>query len=203
MCRARVDLPGASPTLASVTTVFFWCAVGGAAVLLIQLIAGLVGLEHGAEHDVPHGGGPTDGLDILSIRSVAAGAAFFGFAGLAARPLGAVAATLVGLAAGVAATFGVALLVRTFRRFEHDGTLSLQSAVGATGTVYLSIPGHRSGTGKVHVTVQNRLIECSAVTSEETVPTGASVLVIDVQDNDTLVVVRTPILLTEVSNAGA
>lgn len=185
------------------TTLFLWCAVVGGAVLLIQLIAGLVGLEHGADHDAPHGHGASDGLDILSIRSVAAGFAFFGLAGLAARPLGIVVATLAGVAAGVAATLGVAALVRMFGRFEHDGTLSLGAAVGVTGTVYLSIPGHRSGTGKVHVTVQNRLIECSAVTSEDTVPTGASVLVIDVQNNDTLVVVRTPILLTEVSNAGA
>ena len=76
-------------------------------------------------------------------------------------------------------------------------------AVGTTGTVYLSIPGHRTGSGKVHITVQNRLVEVQAVTAEDALPTGSPILVVDVQGNDTVVVVRNPILLNEVSNAGA
>ena len=98
---------------------------------------------------------------------------------------------------------GVAALIKAFGRLERDATLSLTSAVGTTGSVYLSIPGQRAGAGKVHVTVQNRLVECRAVTDEEDLPTGTPVLVVDVDGSDTIVVVRNPILLNEVSNAGA
>lgn len=185
------------------TTVFLWCAVVGGAVLLFQFVAGLVGLDHGHAHDSHHGGGASEGLNLLSIRSIAAGIAFFGVAGLAARSLGVIVAAVLALIAGGAAAVGVAAIVKTFGRLERDGTLSLGSAVGTTGSVYLSIPGHKSGAGKVHLTVQNRLVECPAVTAEDALPTGASVLVIDLEGNDTVVVVRNPILLTEVSNVGA
>jgi membrane protein implicated in regulation of membrane protease activity len=186
-----------------VTTVFLWCAIVGGAVTVFQLVAGIVGLDHGHVHTGDHGDSPTEGLNLLSIRSLSAGVAFFGIAGLAARPFGSVAASVAAVAAGTAATLGVAAIVRTFGRLERDATLSLESAVGNTGSVYLSIPGHRSGAGKVHVTVQNRLVECRAVTDEEELPTGAPILVVDVDGSDTVVVVRNPILLTEASNVGA
>jgi hypothetical protein len=46
-------------------------------------------------------------------------------------------------------------------------------------------------------------VECLAVTDEDPLPTGASVLVVDLEGSDTVVVVRNPILLNEVSNVGA
>jgi len=186
-----------------VTTVFLWCAVVGGAVLILQLIAGLFGLEHGHAHDGHYGDGASEGLNLLGIRSIAAGVAFFGLAGLATRSLGVTLSSAAAAASGLAAAIGVATIVKTFGRLEHDGTLSLGAAVGTTGTVYLSIPGQRSGIGKVHLTVQNRLVECPAVTVDEPLPTGTSVLVIDLEGRDTVVVVRNPILLNEVSNVGA
>jgi len=186
-----------------VTTVFLWCAVVGGAVLIFQLIAGLFGLEHGHAHDGHHGDGASDGLNLLSIRSIAAGVAFFGLVGLATRSLGVALSSGAAVASGLAAAIAVATIVKTFGRLERDGTLSLDAAVGTTGVVYLSIPGRRSGVGKVHLTVQNRLVECAAVTADEPLPTGASVLVIDLEGRDTVVVVRNPILLNEVSNVGA
>jgi hypothetical protein len=90
-----------------------------------------------------------------------------------------------------------------FGRLERDGTLSLASAVGTTGSVYLSIPARREGVGKVHLIVQNRLVELRAITDEDDLATGTPILVVDVEGTDTVVVVRNPILLNEVSNAGA
>lgn len=185
------------------TTLYLWCAILGGAVLVLQLVAGLFGLDHGHGHDFQHDHPGSDGLHLLSVRSVTAGLAFFGIVGLAARPLGVLVSTITAIAAGAAAMVGVAALVRGFGRLERDGTMSLALAVGTTGTVYLSIPGHRSGAGKVHVIVQNRLVECLAVTAEDPLPTGASILVVDLEGSDTLLVVRNPILLNEVSNVGA
>jgi len=186
-----------------VTTLFLWCAILGGTVLVFQLVAGFVGLEHGHAHDGHFGDGASEGLNLLSVRSIAAGIAFFGLIGLAALSLGPVIALASALAGGAVAMVSVAALIKTFGRLERDGTLSLFSAVGTTGSVYLSIPGRREGAGKVHVTVQSRLVECRAVTDEEHLPTGTPILVVDVDGSDTVVVVRNPILLTEVSNAGA
>ena len=192
-----------TPVLPLVTTLFLWCAVLGGTVLLIQLVAGFVGFEHGHAHDGHFGDSAGEGLNLLSVRSISAGLAFFGLVGLATASLGSVVASVAAVAAGATAMLGVAALIKAFGRLERDATLSLTSAVGTTGSVYLSIPGRRAGAGKVHVTVQNRLVECRAVTDEEDLPTGTPVLVVDVDGSDTIVVVRNPILLNEVSNAGA
>lgn len=184
------------------TTFFLWCAILGGTVLVLQLVAGFIGLEYGHAHDGQFGDGGSEGLNLLSVRSISAGVAFFGLVGLATASLGPLIAPVAGLAAGTAAVVGVAAIIKAFGRLERDATLSLASAVGNTGSVYLSIPGRREGVGKIHVTVQNRLVECLAVTDEDALPTGASVLVVDVEGMDTVVVVRNPILLNEVSNAG-
>jgi hypothetical protein len=186
-----------------VTTLYLWCAVVGSIVLLFQLVAGFVGLEYGHAHDGQFGDASSEGLNLLSVRSIAAGVAFFGIVGLASATLGPVIAPVAAIAAGVTAMVGVAAIIKAFGRLERDATLSLVSAVGSTGSVYLSVPGRREGAGKVHVTVQGRLVECRAVTDEVALPTGTPVLVVDVDGADTLVVVRNPILLNEVSHAGA
>src|SRR5688572_14124277 len=199
----RPILKTVSLSRSPVTTVFLWCAIAGGAVLVFQLVAGVIGLEFGHAHDGHFGDSAGEGLNLLSVRSIAAGVAFFGIAGLAAASFGSMVALAAAIVAGGAASVGVAALIKTFGRLERDGTLSLSSAIGTTGSVYLSIPARRDGAGKIHVTVQNRLVECRAVTDEEPLPTGTNVLVVDVDGNDTVVVVRNPILLNEVSNAGA
>ncbi len=187
------------------TTFFLTCALLGGAVLTLQLVLGIVGFGH--DHDLPHEtshelhGEHADGLNLLSIRALSAGVAFFGLAGLAGLRLGlGWFAALAAVVGGVSAAVATAAVVRAMLRLESDGTLALEGAVGTTGTVYLSIPGSRAGAGKVHVTVQNRLVECRAVTSEEAIDTGAPVLVVDVEGSDTVVVVRNP-LSAEVSHA--
>lgn len=186
-----------------VTNFFLWCAILGGTVLVFQLVAGFVGLEHGDGHDAPLHDGASEGLNLLSIRSLAAGVAFFGLIGLSTLSLGAMLSLVAGVVGGGVAMVGVASLIKAFGRLERDATLSLSSAVGTTGSVYLSIPARREGAGKVHVIVQNRLVECRAVTDEEDLPTGTGILVVDTDGSDTVVVVRNPILLNEVSNADA
>jgi hypothetical protein len=186
-----------------VTTLFLWCAILGGTILVFQLVAGFIGLEYGHAHDGHFGDGASEGLNLLSVRSLAAGIAFFGLVGLITGSFGTLVALVAALAGGFVAMVAVAALIKGFGRLERDATLSLTSAIGNTGSVYLSIPGRREGVGKVHVTVQNRLVECRAVTDEEDLATGAAILVVDVDGSDTVVVVRNPILLNEVSNAGA
>jgi hypothetical protein len=183
----------------AVTVFFLTCAILGGGVLVLQLVLSLFGIEHGGHHDlhVEHSDA-SEGLSLRSVRALAAGLMFFGIGGLAGMqtPLGAFLGIPLGVAAGGGGLYGTAALMRSFKRLEHDGTVSLFQAVGQTGSVYLGIPAQRSGLGKVHVSVQDRLIECPAVTPEDALPTGAPVLVVDVE-RDTLVVVRNPQLLEE------
>jgi hypothetical protein len=183
------------------TTFFVVCAALGGGVLVVQLLLGLLGvvdaggdMDAGAGHDGGHGHIAAEGLDLLSVRALSAGVAFFGLGGLigVATPLGLVAAIPLALIAGTAAMFGTAVAMRWMLGLDDDGTVSIHGAVGATGTVYLTIPGERKGSGKVTLTLQNRIVEYQAVTSDAPLPTGAPIMVVDVVGPDTVHVVADP-----------
>lgn len=175
--------------LPSVYTLFLACALLGGAVVLIQLVLGVLG----ADHDLPGGDLHLDGLDLLSVRALSAGLTFFGVGGLLALQLGAFLplALAVAAVAGTGATVGVALLLRALLRLESDGTVRIEGAVGEAGTVYLGIPGEGGGMGKVTLTLQGRTVECQAV-AREPLPTGTPVVVVDVLGPDLVEVVPSP-----------
>jgi hypothetical protein len=180
---------------------FLACTILGGAIVVLQLAFGLAG-AHDVPHETPHdlaGGHPehaSEGLHLFSVRAVTAALATFGAAGMGAMALGlpGLLALPIAAAVGLATLFGVAWALRAMLRLEDDGTVSIGGALGASGVVYLTIPGERSGAGKVHLTLQNRTVELPAVTPAASLPTGAAVLVVDLVDPDTVVVVPSPSL---------
>ena len=74
----------------------------------------------------------------------------------------------------------VAWVMQTLAKLQTDGSVRIERAVGAPAKVYLTIPAQKGGAGKVHVKVQNRLMEYQAVTSQRELPTGANVVVLGV-----------------------
>lgn len=198
------------------TIVYSVCAVLGGTVLACQFVMTLLGLDHADMHDdVPHDFGHDsvhdtghDGDDahgdhahgsswffgMLTFRTVVAALTFFGLAGLAggSAEMPAALTLVIALAAGAAAMFGVHWMMQTLYRLKSDGTVRIDRAVGRQGTVYLRIPAHQSGVGKVHVNVQNRTMEYEAMTSQAELPVGAKIVVVNVAGPDTVQVELVP-----------
>lgn len=145
------------------------------------------GADHAtaAEH---HGGNWF--LGVLSFRSVTAALTFFGLAGLAAESANAAMGIvlLVAAGAGLAALYGVYRLMRWLSGLSSDGTVRIHRAIGRQGTVYLRIPGHNAGSGKIQIALQNRTVELLATTGGDPLPAGARVLVVDVLTANTVAV---------------
>jgi hypothetical protein len=191
-------------------TVYLVCAAVGGTLLLCQFLLGLFGLgSHDAGHGFGHADASHDGHDghdaghegtsawylgLLTFRTVTSALIFFGLAGLAATAaeMHPVVALLVALAAGGGALYLVAFLMRTLYRLKADGTVRLERAVGTAGTVYLRVPGHHAGAGKVTLTLQNRTVEVQALTGWDELPTGARVVVVAVVGPDTVEVSPAP-----------
>ena len=93
---------------------------------------------------------------------------------------------LAAVVAGASALFVVAWIMKSLQKLRSEGTARIERAVGTTGTVYLSIPGQKSGVGKVHLNLQNRTVEYQAMTAEQPLPTGAKVVVVKVINSDTV-----------------
>ena len=149
-----------------------------------------------AHHDgnVGHESATASFVRMLSVRTVVAGLTFFGLGGLAANawgshPMGSLA---IACAAGFAALYLVAWIMRALMRLRADGTAHIENTVGLVAVVYLTIPGHRAGKGKITVTVQNRTMEYEAETEYDTLPTDTLVQVIAVSGPDTVDVVTAP-----------
>ena len=188
-------------------TLFLVAAVLGGSILILQLVLSVIGMEMG--HDVDHAGvgdgdsagdssgdaDSADGLQLLTVRSLAAGIAFFGIAGrsVLALELGVLLATAAGVAAGLAAAAAVAAAMRQLRNLESDGVVRIEGAVGRSGQVHVRVPADAgAGAGRILLTLQNRLVELPAVSLDGELPSGTQVTVVGLSDHETVEVVRTP-----------
>jgi hypothetical protein len=146
-----------------------------------------IGPVENAEH---HGSGSASShiFGVLSFRTVVAALTFFGMAGKAslAANLDVVQAMAIGLAAGVAAMYGVYALMRSVFRLRSTGNLHIGGAVGLHGTVYVPIPARRTGAGKIQLNLQNRTMEYLALTSGHALSPGAKIVVTDLITSNTL-----------------
>lgn len=173
-------------------TLFLVTAGVGGTLLLLQVLAGALGVggDHadGGHHDFGHdhdadGHDPANWfLGLLTFRSVCAAVAFFGLAGMSARyyDLPEKAQLAAAALGGFAALYLVATLMKLLYRLRADGSVRINHAVGRTGTVYLRVPGHKAGPGKVTLNLQNRTVELEAFTAAAELPTGTPVRVVAV-----------------------
>jgi hypothetical protein len=171
----------------TIKTVYLGCAALGGAALVLQLLLLLFGVGHdvdvGADADVDlHGGhlGSGSAFNLLSVRAIAGFLTFFGLTGWAGIEAGwATFATLAAaLGAGLAVMLLIAWALAAFRRLDSQGNLVPGNAIGLSARVYLRIPGHNKGTGKITVSVQGRSVEFQAVTSGKELPTGSEVRIV-------------------------
>jgi hypothetical protein len=199
--------------------VYTICALLGGTLLVCQFVLSLLSGEH--HHDVAHDvhdfgghdhiGGDHDAAHdtshdaaheaqsswftgLLTFRTVVAALTFFGLAGRAAGAMDMHVAEsfAVAVAAGAGALFLVGWLMRSLYRLKAEGTARIERAIGQCGTVYLPVPGNRTGVGKIHLNLQNRTMEYQAVTSGEPLSSGTRVTVVAVIGSDTVEVLPAP-----------
>lgn len=181
-------------------------AVPATIILLVEIVLSLIGLSDGGI-DLPDGADATEldmpddledfsgadlaGFHIFTVRTIISFFVAFGWMGvsLASADVGAGLNMLISLAFGLLVMFLVALLMYGVYRLQSDGTADNRNAIGVAGTVYLAIPAHRAGRGKVNVMLQGSYVERDAVTDEEdALPYGTEVVIVGVSGENTLVV---------------
>lgn len=97
-------------------------------------------------------------------------------------------ALTIGFIIGVVTMLLVAKLVQLSARLAENGTVNLRNAIGESATVYIPCPPKNQGMGKVTLTIQGQLREFGAFNnSNETLPTGSMVTVVDIRGDDLVV----------------
>lgn len=192
-------------SLTALQQILACCAVPATIVLVIQTILLIVGisggdggdteleiesaLEEGADFD--EGAEHAEGVRILTVRGIVAFFAVGGWLGIAMTDIGLPASLAcgVGVLGGILALLSVAWILKFSLSLQENGVINAKNAIAGVGTVYLTIPPKRSGTGKVTLTVQNRFLEMEAVSDEELpLKTDTQIQVIGIAGENVLLV---------------
>jgi hypothetical protein len=175
---------------------FFYSALGGGALFVIQLVLLFVGggLDLDADFsdaDFGHHGADVS-FKVLSLQGISAFVMMFGLTGMAMRidegasPLASLA---VAVAAGAGSTWIIGRLFFFFTKLQSTGTLDMKSAVGATGQVYLGIGPDKPG--KVTINVGKRSLTLDGLCeTNDSLPTGTPIRVDRVISDTTVSVER-------------
>lgn len=131
-------------------------------------------------------GGDGIGLsDYLSVRNFVAFFIGYGWVTLAGllSGLSRVYASVLGTGAGVVFVVVSLMLIRTFLKFQEDGSLNLDRLVGRSASVYIAIGESASTVGKVMVDTRKGRMELPARTRMDArLLPGALVRIADVED---------------------
>jgi len=181
--------------LAQSEQVFWGIALIGSILFLIQFAMSLLGGEITTDADVDFeldDGNASFGADlnILSLRSILAFIAFFGWGGALMQQAGLPLwlSVIFGFTTGLLAMFTAAYMMLWFSKMSEVGNIDLQRVLFKIGEVYLTIPSNNKKGGIVHIHFGGSVREMPARTAGESIPTGAQIRVIRVlNDNELLV----------------
>jgi len=180
----------------------YWCfGIGG--LLFFLIILGMNGLE-----GVSDASGSVDSVDsvdsmdsadmtghidtgfadfqFISLKTILAFITVFGWGGVLWGRYG-IPGFLASFICGVIAMSLTAFAVWALLRLQHSGTIHAADLIGRSGTVYLTIPAKRAGSGRVTVSLEGSTMEISAVSDEE-IPTGKPVRVLEHVDGSVYLV---------------
>lgn len=174
--------------LTSAQQLFYGIGILAGVVMLIMAVLGFIGLDH---HDASGLTDHFDGSSLFSTKPITGFFLGFGWAGGIALDAGLslLAASLIGLGTGSVMMLLVISMVRAIYSMRSDGTRQIADAVGAIGTVYVSLPASRGQGGQINVTVSGRLETMPALNvASRIIPSGDKVKVVGVVDGSTLLV---------------
>jgi membrane protein implicated in regulation of membrane protease activity len=165
--------------------------LAGLMTLLLAVLA-MFGMEHDeavdamASADINHDGG-----GIFSIKPLTGFFLGFGWVGGIALDAGWSLLAALGAAtmAGAALMAVVVIMFRAIYAMKSDGTVQVQKAVGAVGTVYVTIPAHKVAGGQVVVNFNGRQETFAALCgAAQPISSGDKVRVLSLVDNRTVLV---------------
>ena len=168
---------------------FYGIGIVAGVVTLIMGVLALFGLGH-HDTDIGHAD-DLDGSSLLSTKPITGFFLGFGWAGGIALEMGCslTIATVIAFFSGAILMVLIAWLIRTIYSMRSDGTRQINNAIGAVGTVYVTLPASRASGGQINVTVSGRLETLSALNAGlRPVPSGEKVKVVGVVDTNTVIV---------------
>ena len=180
--------------LSNSTNFYFYLAVVSTVIFIVQFCFAMVGglghdidcdhdidfdhdvdLDHDFDHDMSTDYSGIADINLFSIKSITAFVMFFGWAGFFWGNKGYVGLGIA-LACGFTMMLLTSLVIFLLLKMQKNGNINSQDFIGRAASVYLKIPGGRSGTGKITVKLDQCSREAKAMADEE-MPHGTAVII--------------------------
>ena len=189
-------------SLSVIMKVLWGITLAASLVFVVQTVMTFIGADAGGDFDVDAGGGMDvdfddvssamgTGMNLLTFRNLVNFLLGFGWTFILLQK----SISSTGLLLFLSVLVGLALVAIVMYMFkwlssmQQSGTIDVyKAAVGCHGKVYLTIPGGRSGEGKVQITINNSVREYAALTDSDTLKTGTPIKVLEVLSPSTLLV---------------
>jgi hypothetical protein len=171
--------------------VFYGLGLLAGLMAVILAVLSMIGMEH---HDAVDAIGTSDAGDgggIFSIKPLTGFFLGFGWGGGLALDggLGMMAAIAVAVLSGGALMAIIVVMFRAIYGMRSDGTVRIEDALHATGTVYVTLPPAKVSGGQVVVSFRGRQETFFALNAaDRAIPGGERVKVIQIVDPRTVLV---------------
>ena len=175
----------------------FWCiTIAASLIFIIQTIMVFVGADTGADFDadfdLPSDAGDGDpGMGLLTFRNFVNFFLGFGWSAVLLRDsINSISILLlVSIIIGVLLVFLVMMVYKWLGSMQESGNIDVfKQAPECHAKVYLTVPAHRRGSGKVQITINVAIREYTAMTDGEELVTGTQIRVIEAINASTLLV---------------
>lgn len=182
-------------SLSGADQIFWGVALLSSVFFLLQAIAVLVGIgdADGIDSDAPSDAvidGADGAIDLFTVRNTVNFLLGFGWSGVCLRQVIPSTPLLVIVSIAVGVAF-VALFVFVFKqlmRLEKHGNVDFRDAIGSVQSVYLRIPGHMAGRGKVQLSIDGSVYEVDAMTHGADIASGQKVRLVEMEGTSAYIV---------------
>lgn len=181
-------------------------AVPASVVFLAQMVMTFAGMDgdgidadfsgdlhtDGGAHGGHHGDHDVAPFQVFTLRNFINFFLGFSWTGIALAPVinSKLVVIFCSVLSGTALVAVTMFIFYSLSKATQSGNINMKNALDKSGQVYLTIPARRGGVGKVQMQVQGNLRDFEAVTEGDTIPTGQSVKVVSVGENNILVVTK-------------
>lgn len=172
---------------------FWFIAIPTSLVFLIQTIMTFVGVDTSDGLHADFDGDLSDGdstFQLFSLRNLINFLLGFSWSGISFYHLisNPTLLTVVAVSIGILFVFIFFIIIRQVQKLAEDNTFKIENTINKTAEVYLTIPGRKSGKGKVLISVNGSVHELDAITDGDKIVTGAVVKVLGIESQNILLV---------------
>jgi membrane protein implicated in regulation of membrane protease activity len=169
---------------------FYGIGILAALLSVIMALLSVAGMDH---HDGLDAGGldHDGGVGVFSVKPLTGFFLAFGWVGGIALDNGfsLFAAIAVALLAGAGVMAVIVMMFRTMLALKSDGTMQVKAALGAVGTVYVTVPANKGSGGQVIVNFSGRQETFAALSAAPApIASGEKIKVVSIVDGRTVLI---------------